>query len=1190
MGAYARRAEIMAGFINNIKNNKMHRRLMTAILATALLVCCIVGLYGSNASSTVGAPDSGGDTRVVNCLIVMPDYTDKVYKYYKQQVTNRVQQALPGYTVNVKGMCSWELNCSNLDLITTFDYIYVAAYDTAAKETAAYVHTGSQEWVQAERTNQNLQLSYYTQEEIDSAYAQFYINGNYKQNPGKYDIYTAYSGNDLTARKVEEMKKFFAHSDSGKVIEFGDAFVQAIGNGAGGYEEYIGSPSTENEYESNVAHLYKWVCDKGSLMEFGSAEGTARLGHIHERMQIEITEQPTGIDDGFANSADESAKLMEYKFKIKDNGYTGHFYTLQFTTDNNADGRFDPDHEQVGNVTLKLASDLRQTVDPDKLQADTLYALTINAGESVGLFQWQMKVYDNAYFDPDAVISDAPAKNIKSTREHLDPAGVFRYAVQTGVCKLQLGKNQPREKIRVLQLMSSGASINQNLIELPNVEESARFRSVLAEHGIDILGQNYGSYSSLDNLVKGVEGNASLKSELGLTTALETVKFEYFCYFEGLTEYGVSVYRANSKNLSSMVKAWSPNGSADAEAVYSYLTKNYDMLIFGFADRYSDNTTSEVLDGVEEYINSGKAVLFCHDTAGYNNMDLSTDSGIEVWKFAAAGYGLGSVNKNEKYWGFNITHHFRDILGMDRYGVTRVETDTIDYTNPADRIAAAEREFEAANKVQIVEDKDYCHSTYYAVTDGVTVSRETVLDYYDPELEEFGDSRVIKVCSPEGDEYEITARLGSGDRVYIGFSDDELEEAVEALTEQTDENGETCMSLGLSSYYWIEQDNGNFNFMETRNFREDAESYHQADALTYYYLTGDPAEVCSYVSTTSGILRYANQGKSTRMVLNSHDSLGNVQLLNNGPITTYPYDIVKNAESNSKKVAYQLFQDNKSLYDIRVATTHSQYWQLDMENDDIVVWYSLYNPSGNSQVYHKYPMDGRNLYFLYSKGNITYSGVGHSAAAGKLNEVKLFVNTFVSSYRSANSGVSMEVLNWDANESSDGNYTLSVDYLGGNLTGTGSEDTVTSGSGSTIGAGGATQASGTDIVSDGGQQYKRMYFRIRDNTVSANKEMTVNFYRVDTVPDRSSVDPAGSPLAYYGNKIYRSSDGAAVANTDLQALTEYYIYVPVSNISAEVNVQCNIRMVTWGTGSTTKKTTDYYTYVTMNNERWFNLG
>ena len=43
--------------------------------------------------------------------------------------------------------------------------------------------------------------------------------------------------------------------------------------------------------------------------------------------------------------------------------------------------------------------------------------------------------------------------------------------------------------------------------------------------------------------------------------------------------------------------------------------------------------------------------------------------------------------------------------------------------------------------------------------------------------------------------------------------------------------------------------------------------------------------------------------------------------------------------------------------------------------------------------------DGRNSYYIYNKRNITYSGLGHSKEMTDI-EVKLFVNTMISAYRS----------------------------------------------------------------------------------------------------------------------------------------------------------------------------------------------
>ena len=111
-----------------------------------------------------------------------------------------------------------------------------------------------------------------------------------------------------------------------------------------------------------------------------------------------------------------------------------------------------------------------------------------------------------------------------------------------------------------------------------------------------------------------------------------------------------------------------------------------------------------------------------------------------------------------------------------------------------------------------------------------------------------------------------------------------------------------------------------------------------------------------------------------------------VEEINQGQITMYPY-----------KVTSTGFLD--------VNTTHGQYYQLDLEDDDIVVWYTLAkNTSGSGgDIYNDTRRDAANNYYIYSKGNITYTGAGHSSiadtngskTAGGLDEVRLFVNTVI---------------------------------------------------------------------------------------------------------------------------------------------------------------------------------------------------
>jgi len=115
------------------------------------------------------------------------------------------------------------------------------------------------------------------------------------------------------------------------------------------------------------------------------------------------------------------------------------------------------------------------------------------------------------------------------------------------------------------------------------------------------------------------------------------------------------------------------------------------------------------------------------------------------------------------------------------------------------------------------------------------------------------------------------------------------------------------------------------------------------------------------------------------------ETTSTVSQVNEGQITTYPYNINTAA-----------FTSGGSASTMGVALTHAQYQQVNMNSNDIVVWYCL---SGGTFDY--LPNDVINSYYLYSRGNVTYSGCGHTTSSINENEAKLFVNTMVAAYRIA---------------------------------------------------------------------------------------------------------------------------------------------------------------------------------------------
>lgn len=144
------------------------------------------------------------------------------------------------------------------------------------------------------------------------------------------------------------------------------------------------------------------------------------------------------------------------------------------------------------------------------------------------------------------------------------------------------------------------------------------------------------------------------------------------------------------------------------------------------------------------------------------------------------------------------------------------------------------------------------------------------------------------------------------------------------------------------------------------------------------YQTGGD-RTSSYAQTqsyTNNLLNRKKMGMGDTLVTS-------VTKVNDGAITQYPYRIADT---------------------ITVAQTHGQYYQLALEQDydsnnrsdgesDIVVWYCLGGNNGSS-VYDSSPNDARNNYYLYSKGNVIYTGAGHHQVDGE-EEINLFINAIV---------------------------------------------------------------------------------------------------------------------------------------------------------------------------------------------------
>ncbi|WP_052343500.1 DUF5057 domain-containing protein [Bacillus massiliigorillae] len=98
------------------------------------------------------------------------------------------------------------------------------------------------------------------------------------------------------------------------------------------------------------------------------------------------------------------------------------------------------------------------------------------------------------------------------------------------------------------------------------------------------------------------------------------------------------------------------------------------------------------------------------------------------------------------------------------------------------------------------------------------------------------------------------------------------------------------------------------------------------------------------------------------------------KIVNDGLMTEYPYHL-----SDS----------------IKISETHNQYYTLDLEDPTIIPWYNIIGSGRDVN-------DSYNHFYTYSKGNITYSGTGHTNSGFPEDEQQLFVNTMYRAFLGSN--------------------------------------------------------------------------------------------------------------------------------------------------------------------------------------------
>jgi hypothetical protein len=239
--------------------------------------------------------------------------------------------------------------------------------------------------------------------------------------------------------------------------------------------------------------------------------------------------------------------------------------------------------------------------------------------------------------------------------------------------------------------------------------------------------------------------------------------------------------------------------------------------------------------------------------------------------------------------------------------------------------------------------------------------------------------------------------------------------------------------------------------------------------------------------------------KSVNSTFNtSFERTTTVELVNEGQILVYPYNILDDMKTLEDGI-------NKKM---TVAKTHGQYYQIDMNEDadndgqsDATVWLSLKSDTANHQ-YEAATRDARNNYYIYTKGNVTYSGVGDNKMnesgsdhyqheqgynTEKCNkaEIDLYINTLVTAYSAGAHAPTITLK--QTPDAGAGSGSLNTIYVGMDSK---IEENLTDADGNSY-----SQVIEGEQVDSG---YERVYYTIDDTNVTQGgvKKVSVKYYLV----------------------------------------------------------------------------------------------
>lgn len=845
-----------------------------------------------------------------------------------------------------------------------------------------------------------------------------YHNGSvYENKTYTGDINFRFPGNDITEEKLDKLKEYI---ESGYPIVFADGFVNRNGgnitvndfkidNSSRMYElvEYAIKFRQDNPSKNNV--IFEGANESLDGVELNSLITNINLPKPEILLEEQHYEKDIDIPERITDYTRIDNRTLEINFKLLNKGFESDKtkFKISLYVDSNSDGKLSGTREVVDKRYYDIFKD--NVIYKGDLTASNTswYKLSYELPKNyVGVIPWKLKV------------------------EYKSGNGLKRYANVTGMGYVK--RTGEKQKIKVLQIKSTEyikSHLNQiyaGQADFYKYNASIKFFTKAQRDTVLSYWDN-GVGASANKMVDGVpaqfyqtrttfdmgKGKDSTFNELLSKVDDFDIDIDSIGAYDYIDKY--DKWCQKNKNEG---KNKRPEEFFDEFPIKAGETKQYDMLVLGFADAFQLPNVKDCLEPIQGYIDDGKPVLFSHDCTSLTNY------------------------RGASHWNYDFNRMIRGQVGLDRYGVLN---------NWALRVGTG------SNKND--------DSTSYNSVDYPTIKANTSENAKT-------SSELYKIAKDNAERDKNDKK----DIAYIPRSNKtKIAKEVQGLT---------YGNLILST--WIK--NGH--------------NYTQKTLL-------------------KGMTAFKDSKRAEQ--------------INQGQITTYPFKI-------------------KEVLDI--ALTHFQPYQLDLNEDedkdgesDLIVWYTLMSSreeaDNPSHAYNMNPRDVRNNYYIYTKGNITYSGVGHSKVTDR-EEMKLYINTLIAAYKAAMIPPSIKFKETGASDAAE----KTVSYISYDV---------------------SSDASNKGVVTD---DKEKVYFTPVDYN-SFVKNINPDMTRVLVKPMNSS-GGLYRVFTYDGIEMTSSPDSKYGMCYMLKSGERYYFEVPLSELGGDKNkidikVFAKSRVAkTFGNPSTTK--------------------